>query len=668
MTHVADSALLVALEGDPLSDALLRRALEGEPLTAPAASALRDRLRHLTVLDPAAGSGAFLLGALDELVALRRSAGQGPVQAIKRDVLSRSLFGVDLTPTAVRLTELRLWLALVAEEDHFDLTSIAPLPNLDGHVLQGDALLDPLMLAASLGGRAFRGGAAEVRRLATARERHFTLAGPDKRKAQAELDHAETALARKLLDEGCAALESTIRELLEAARNRDLFGRRGRLNVEQRRRLGRLRAGLRELRAARRKLRQEGAAPFFSFESHFADVMHRGGFDVVIGNPPWVRAERLPARVRETLAGRYSCWQASATRGFAHQPDLAVAFTERALELARPAGVVTLLLPAKLATSGYAEPLRRRLAQTTRLERAAPLSDQIAHAFGAAVYPMALVASRADPTGTESTGTTLGPKDAGSAVPQRQLESHGPWILAPAMERISRRLRAEFPTVGDRWTPQLGVKTGADDLFLLDHQCAGSRPALRGRDVAAWECLPRRFVLWTHGVDGLPLARLPTEVWKRFEHHEERLRRRADYRAGPPWQLFRTALGLAAHRVVWADLSRRLEAALPTQVLVPLNTVYGIATRDAAEAAALCALFNSRWHTALARIVADPARGGFRRFNARVVRGLPVPPRESPAWGELARRGNAREPADDLVAELFCLDAADCRALAAHSL
>ncbi len=240
-----------------------------------------------------------------------------------------------------------------------------------------------------------------------------------------------------------------------------------------------------------------------------------------------------------------------------------------------------------------------------------------------------------------------------------------PWVRA---ERISRRLRAEFPTVGDRWTPQLGVKTGADDLFLLDRQCAGSRPAVRGRDIAAWECLPRRFVLWTHGVDGLPLARLPDEIWKRFEHHEERLRRRADYRAGPPWQLFRTALGLAAHRVVWADLSRRLKAALPTQVLVPLNTVYGIATRDAPEAAALCALFNSRWLTALARLVADPARGGFRRFNARVVRGLPVPPRESPAWTELARRGDAREPADDLVADLFCLDAADRRALAAHSL
>ena len=630
-------------------------------------------LAGLTVLDPAAGSGAFLLGALDELVALRRAAGESPVQHVKRDVLARSLFGVDLTPTAVRLTELRLWLALVADEGHAHLTSIAPLPNLDGHVLQGDALLDPLMLAASLGHRAFRGGATEVRRLAEARERHFRLTGPDKRKAQAELDHAETALARRLLDDGSAALESAIAELLETARNRDLFGRRGRLNVEQRHRLAQLRAGLRELRSARRKLRLEGAAPFFSFESHFADVLQRGGFDVVIGNPPWVRAERLPARVRETLADRYSCWRATKARGFAHQPDLAVAFTERALELTRPAGVVTLLLPAKLATSGYAEALRRKLAVTTRLERAAPLSDQIAQSFGAVVYPMAVVAARADPTGSETTGTALGPKHAAPAVPQRQLDraggdgGGGPWILAPAAERIRSRLRTEFPTVGERWTAQLGVKTGADDLFLLDHECPGTRPAVRGRDIAAWECHPRRYVLWTHAADGSPLAQLPRPLKQQLERHEARLRQRADYRRGPPWQLFRTALALAAHRVIWADLNRRLEAVVPSPELVPLNTVYGIATRDAADAAALCALFNSRWLTALARLVADPARGGYRRFNARVMCGLPVPPRESTAWMELARRGSACQPADDLVADLLRLDGAERRALAAHS-
>src|SRR5206468_1207266 len=182
-------------------------------------------LTRLTVCDPAVGSGAFLLGALEELTALRCTTGEGPVAAVRRNVLAHSLFGVDVKITAVRLAELRLWLALVADDDETDLTRIAPLPNLDGHVRQGDALLDPLA----------------------------------------------------------------------PARDRDLFGRRRGLDAAQRALLRRQRASRRELRDALRRLHREGGAPFFAFESHFGDILARGGFDVIVGNPPWVRGERLPA-------------------------------------------------------------------------------------------------------------------------------------------------------------------------------------------------------------------------------------------------------------------------------------------------------------------------------------------------------------------------------------
>ena len=624
-------------------------------------------LRGLTVLDPAAGSGAFMLGALEEIVALRRAAGEQSLPALKRDVIANSLFGVDLTPTAVRLTELRLWLALVADEETVDLRAIAPLPNLDGHVRQGDALLDPLMLAASLGRKALRGGLGDLRKLDTARRSLFRLTGMEKRTAQRELMNVEAKIARSLLEEGRGVLEAAIRELLAAGKARDLFGRRTGLTADQRDRLGRLRQSLRDIRAALRKLRLEQTAPFFSFESHFGDVLARGGFDLVVGNPPWVRAERLAPRVRETLVSRYSCWHASSTQGFAHLPDLAVAFTERALELARPGGAVSLLVPAKLATSGYAEALRQRLAHDTRIERAAPLPEATAQSFGAAVYPMVLTAARAGPGGSELVATTLGPKPHAAVVPQRQLQSAGPWILTAGAQRVLRRLREQFATVRERWTPQLGVKTGADDLFLVDVEQPDARPAVRGRDVGAWRCRPRRYLLWTHGADGAPLAALRTETARRLATHEQRLRQRADYRGGPPWQLFRTALGCAIHRVIWPDLGRRLGAVVPPPEVVPLNTVYGIVTRTAADAAALAALLNSRWFSALARLVSDPARGGFRRFNARVVGGLPLPPPQSSVWTELTRRGHCCEPADDLVAEALELDSADRRALAADS-
>ena len=253
--------------------------------------------------------------------------------------------------------------------------------------------------------------------------------------------------------------------------------------------------------------------------------------------------------------------------------------------------------------------------------------DTATPAFAAAVYPMALVAVRADPGPGAETAQALGPKSAAPRIAQRLLEAPGPWVLIPDADRVARRLRAEFPTLGERWTPQLGVKTGADDLFLVDAPCAGARPAVRGRDVRAWVTRASAWLLWTHGPDGRPLAALPREIAARLEPHLAQLRRRADYRDGPPWRLFRTALADAPHRVLWADLARRLAAVVPATDVVPLNTVYGLAPRTSSDAAALAALLNSRWYTALACLTADPARGGFRRFNARVGRSSLPPAR-----------------------------------------
>src|SRR5207245_2080904 len=261
--------------------------------------------------------------------------------------------------------------------------------------------------------------ATEVERLSVARSELFGLAGPAKRQALGELAGAEGALARRLFAAAVSALERRAAELVAAGKDRDLFGRRRGLRPDERALLRRVRASRRELRAAARRLSREGGAPFFAFESHFADILARGGFDLVAGNPPWVRGERVPAQVRETLATRYATWRPARGPGFAHLPDLAVAFVERALELAAPGGAAALLVPAKLASSGYAEPLRRRLAAGTCLERVAAVDQTGAFAGGAAVYPMALVAARIEPTGGDPGTTGPRPKTGAPAIPPR---------------------------------------------------------------------------------------------------------------------------------------------------------------------------------------------------------------------------------------------------------
>src|SRR5262249_36874050 len=135
---------------------------------------------------------------------------------------------------------------------------------------------------------------------------------------------------------------------------------------------------------------EEGALNFFAFDVHFAPVMAGGGFDVVAGNPPWVRNARIDAPTKRMLADRYSLFRANADRSAFHQPDLSVAFFERALALAAPGGVVSLLLPAKITSAAYAAPLRRAAEKL----RIIAIDDwSTGDHFDADTFPLALTVS-----------------------------------------------------------------------------------------------------------------------------------------------------------------------------------------------------------------------------------------------------------------------------------
>jgi type I restriction-modification system DNA methylase subunit len=103
------------------------RESEAERRIADADAATVQVLSSITLLDPAVGSGAFLLGALERLSTA--AAGGSDSALVKRRVLQHNLFGVDRSAAAVRLTELRLWLAVIAEDPAERAEAVSPLPN-----------------------------------------------------------------------------------------------------------------------------------------------------------------------------------------------------------------------------------------------------------------------------------------------------------------------------------------------------------------------------------------------------------------------------------------------------------------------------------------------------------------------------------------------------------
>ena len=647
--QLVGAALETALLGDShLTPDQVRCVVQCRPLDHEVVPYVRRKLRRLRVLDPAAGSGAFLLGALETLCAMHLALRdrQGSVSRLhtRRRILRENLFGVDLNPVAVRLAELRLWLAVIADDPTTDIGAVEPLPNLDGLVQQGDSLLDPIAAASALG---IRSGLPRhaARAVSDARAALFSARGDEQRRAKRRLQHAERDLADALLERALAKTEHAVRDLVAAARGRDLFGRRTGLNPQQRKTHQALREQQVVLKRAVGAVR-DGVTPFFSFEVHAPEVMRSGGFSVVVGNPPWVRAERVSREMRGALKHRFSWWCTKTERGFSHLPDISIAFLQRALELAAPGGAVALLLPSKMTSAAYAQSARAHLVRETTLRYLHRVSDRQAARFGATTYPLAIVVRNQHPSPAHK--VQLGFQGR-SSVKQQVLAQPGPWILVP--DRVRDALvtfRQSGPSLGDVAPPFLGVKTGADAILVgkLIDDCGVTsrirfgnnvveietgllRSVLRGRDIVPFKSRPVRVVLWGYDAEGAPLAALPPKAAAHVAQHRRRLLARADHRNGPPWTLFRLAAASPGHRVIWPDIARRPRAvvldATRSPTAFPLNSCYVSRASDLNTALVIAAVMNSSFAQALVVATADEARGGYRRVNARVASAIPVP-------------------------------------------
>ncbi len=655
--RVTEAAFRDALGHRGIDTDAVDAAVRGAPLDRSVAHALSSAVRDLRVLDPACGSGAFLVHALERLSLLARLAGDARQETDRRRALvARSIFGVDVHPTAVWLCELRLWLAVVLDCHVHDPMAVSPLPNLDHNVRVGDALRSPGFEI---------GVSTDTARISRLHARYASATGARKRVLARLLNREERSRAEAVIQAALTTVSAQRRELLAAARGPDLFGsRRGSLGEEAEA----LAAFGAQSRAWRRRMRdlRDGRAIPFSFPSHFPDAASNGGFDIVVGNPPWVRLHRIPADIRPELRRTYrvfreAAWErgaidARAGRGFAAQVDMAALFAERGVHLARQGGSVALLLPAKLWHSLAGGGVRRLCAEWNTLQLLEDWSEAPS-TFDAAVYPSLVVVRRGK---EEQTPLTLGLHRRDLAITWTAERSRlplddtpgAPWLILPPDARAAFDLVSRAGVaLGDSGIgrPTLGLKSGCNEAFLVRVlECSrgealisdGSRrgrvesallrPVLRGEATTPWRAAPGdEHIVFPLRPTGAPLLELPPGVRSWLAPWRRQLMKRSDARPGTPWwSLFRTEGSFADRpRVVWADMARApgavvLEAGNPT---VPLNSCYVLRCRDLTDAYAFAAWLNSPLAAAWLGAVAEPARGGYHRFLAWTVARLPIP-------------------------------------------
>jgi hypothetical protein len=599
------------------------------------------KLQRITILDPACGSGAFLLSALGVIERLWRKLSDDVPRDLRRRIIAGSLYGVDLKPEAVRLCELRLWLAIVSGSDAA-IEEVEPLPNLDRNILQGNSLLSPTDF---LGDGRMDIYADWLHALRAQRDlvERYRCAPFTQRPALARLIRGnDSRLASELL---ARTIDVSERELAVAcAPQRDLFGRATPVDAE---RCRELQQRIAEAEAMLLKA-EEGRLDFFSFDVHFAPVMAAGGFDVVVGNPPWVRNNRIDARAKRMLSDRYALFRGHRNGTAFHQPDLSVAFFERAMQLAHADGTIALLMPAKILNAAYAAPLRR--AARDRVVSIEDWSDDPRRHrwFDADTFPLGIV---------------LAKRRRGFSLPgraeARPVFIGNEWALLPEdVAEVLQRLRANHRPLAEvlHRKPIMGVKTGDNRSFFLDDQTrrrfripfTALCRCVRGRDLRRWSVEESRWMLWP-----------PRDGWKKTPRWLEKL---AAERGLEPRD-FRLSFVKPEHvgiKVAWKDLSRGMAAAVLPDVanvhdqafpLIPNQTLYSLDAVSLDEAYVLAAILNSTIAGALLVSVAERAKDAHYRYFGRTVAALPLP-ELAPEYERLVRLSRRAHRGAEVMEEL----------------
>ncbi len=352
-----------------------------------------EDLRALAIVDPACGSGAFLVAAYDALYGEYRRVtgrladlGAEPDFDIADEILLKNLHGVDINIESVEITRLALWLKTARRQHR--------LARLDETIRAGNSLID------------------------------------------------DTAATERPFD----------------------------------------------------------------WHEAFPEIFAAGGFDIVIGNPPYVRMEHLKP-IKPWLAKHYTVAD--------ERTDLSAYFFEKGVNLLRPGGRLGFISTSSFFRAGYGEKLRLLLGERLDLETVVDYGDvQIFE--GVTTYPAILTGRKKTEIalpGGELTYLNIrseAPKDigrtfdeAGKTMPRARLTG-GSWQFEDeALARLRDKITRGRRTLGEVYgAPLYGIKTGLNEAFIIDTATRDGlvardpksaellKPFLRGENIKRWRVEP----------------------------------------------------------------------------------------------------------------------------------------------------------------------------------
>ncbi len=302
------------------------------------ASLIDEYLKNIKICDPAIGSGAFPVSIMNLIVSLRHSLTpkidrkyKNTNYYFKKDCIQNSLYGVDIEESAVEIAKLRLWLSLVVEEDDYE--KIEPLPNLDFKIVQGNSLLETFENY-KLGDTVFENKVKETF--------EDYIGNNATEESLKELAKIQSSFFKTVSHNKKKELKIKIEQKIIEIFKENILQRQNFTNEKK----SEVQIKLNEF------LSDKVIKNFFPWKIYFSEVFtFNGGFDLVIGNPPYVSVKDV---------NKFD-WKKNLENNFGFLDDLYNHFTFLGFLISKKNGIISYITSDTFMTLQSKSLLRKKL-------------------------------------------------------------------------------------------------------------------------------------------------------------------------------------------------------------------------------------------------------------------------------------------------------------------
>ena len=647
-------------------------------------------LKDVKVCDPAIGSGAFPMGilyvlyhAIHHLHSHAEPHGNFDSTQTKRDIIQNNIFGVDIEQGAVDIARLRFWLALVV-----DATEPQPLPNLDYKITCGNSLLSRYPIDAPIENVfvEYNKGKKENEKMTLAKYKELVSDYTN------TSNHQTKELFRKTIEDIKSAFKTELskqfKERLAKLRGKiimlegpTLFGERTKAEKAE---LKKLKEKLNILDKEQEDIQTNKLyVDAFEWRFEFPQLLDESGnftgFDIVIGNPPYLRIQGIrdtnPAFAEE-LVKKYR----SATGSF----DLYATFAERGLQVIRQSGIVNYIMPDKWTNAAFGKGLREIISEQNAAHKI--ISFGAYQVFNASTYTALqwfmpnsehleyYQLNRNLETNQELDIYLRSIKyDDASIVDANKLDKKS-WVLTVgATSTVLQKLESHPRRIADIFDKIFqGLATSKDDVYFL-YNCIENnkniigyskqlernieiekglvKPLLKGEDVHRYDNIQTdRFVIFPYKIDNEKavlyteneLSVLFPNGYAYLKECEDILRSREKGRFNIEGEWFQYGrkqgiLSAEKEKLVAPDISMGGNFAYDIEgKFYQTTTIYGYIKKTGASESYKfwMALFNSRLCWWFLTNTGTTLANGFFRFKPDYIKPFPVPELKQTSKGE----------------------------------